>query len=140
MSKTPRKRSFADIVRDVKAAPPAPALQYDHPGEYTDGTFVDQEGRRYKEVSPSVSAARAYDVAAQGAVLVWDKGGCGDHCPHCPGYEWFDEADVARMVAAGRPDIRDKRNSKGNISEWLADDGSRLLIAWVDVRWGDVLA
>lgn len=129
-------QSFAEIVEQVKNSPQPPAPVYDAPGLHPDGTLVDADGRTYRQVSEEVSSARAFDLAARGAAVAWDSCGCGGYC----GFTWYDREAVARMVAAGRPEIRRTKRARGSIAEWLGEDGGSLLLAEGAVRWGELLA
>jgi hypothetical protein len=136
MGKRPRKPSFADIVRDVKESPDPRAQQYTHPGMQPDRTFVDQGGRVFHELHDVVTPAYARELAASGALVVWDSCGCGGYC----GFEWLEPAAVARLAASGPPNPRSNKRSGGGIAEWVAEDGSSLLLMWGNVGWGDELA
>ncbi|PPK92134.1 hypothetical protein CLV92_117102 [Kineococcus xinjiangensis] len=120
-----RPPSFAEVVEAVKAAPADPP-PFD---------LLGPGGRGFRLVTKGVSAEDAFVVAQGGAILGWDACGCNGDC----GYRWFDEADVARMVAAGRPKILHKRNWDGAITHLRSDDGGSLLLVKSPVRWGEHL-
>ncbi|MGY4643674.1 hypothetical protein [Cellulomonas sp. URHB0016] len=131
-----RQPSFRDIVDAVKATPAATSSEPDEPGLYTDGRLVAPGGHLYTRAAGEISSADAFHAAAAGAQVAWDPCGCGGYC----GLRWFDEADVAAMVALGRPNIRRTKKSRGSISEYRSEDGRGLLLMEGDVRWGDFLA
>ncbi|KQY42851.1 hypothetical protein [Cellulomonas sp. Root137] len=131
-----RQPSFSEIVDAVKATPAATPPESDRPGVRADGQIIDPLGRAYTETARDISSAAAHDAAAAGAQVAWDPCGCGGYC----GLRWFDVVDVARMVVAGRPNIRRTKKAYGSISEYRGEDGRVLLLVEADVRWGDFLA
>lgn len=133
MGKRRPQQSFADIVREVEAAPEPPKPER-HAGLYPD-EFVDKDNRHYVLVTEDVSEERALEAARTGALVVWDTCGCGGYC----GMEWFTADDVQRMVASGRPNISRTKRRRGSVSEWHAEDGTVLLLAEDAVAWGDVM-
>ncbi|MCC2317917.1 hypothetical protein [Cellulomonas chengniuliangii] len=131
-----RKPSFSEIVDAVRATPAAPASDSGQPGIYADGKVVAPGGRAYTKIASDISSAAAFEAAAEGAQVVWDPCGCGGYC----GLTWFGEADVARMVASGRPNIRQTKKARGSIAEYRSEDRRVLLLVEDAVRWGDLLA
>ena len=117
-------------------ATPRPVPDQTQPGFQADGSVVAPDGRTYRSSARDISAADAFTAAAAGARVAWDPCGCGGYC----GLTWFDEADVARMVTAGRPQIRRTKKARGAISEYRSDHGRVLLLAEEAVRWGSFLA
>lgn len=135
MVKAKRAQPFAQVLRDVEgelAASTRPKLK---PGLHDD-CFVDQTGVEYAICEEEITADRAHDLAAAGAIVVWDPCGCGGFC----GFTWFAPDDVAVMVRSGPPTIRNNKRSSALISEWRSDAGETLLLANQDVRWADLLA
>jgi hypothetical protein len=126
-----RQPSFRDIVAAVKATPQAWPANAVEPG-----TVLAPGGRTHRETVDELSAAAAFDAAAAGALVAWDPCGCNGYC----GLIWFDRADVARMVAAGRPHIRRTKKAFGSIAEYRSDDGHVLLLVEQRVRWGGFLS
>ncbi|KQY23278.1 hypothetical protein ASD16_12035 [Cellulomonas sp. Root485] len=135
MARQRREPSFQEVVDALKATPTASTAIPEAPGIYADGTVIAPDGRAYLEVASDVSSAVAFDAAAAGAQVVWDSCGCGGYCA----LTWFDEAEVARMVASGRPTIRRTKKAYGSIAEHRSADGRALLLVERDVRWGSVL-
>ncbi|WP_421732449.1 hypothetical protein [Cellulomonas sp.] len=131
-----RQPSFSEIVDAVKATPATPDPGADKPGVHADGTVVAPGGRAYTVAAHDISSAAAFDAAAAGAQVAWDPCGCNGYC----GLTWFDEAEVARMVAEGRPQIRRTKKAYGSIAEYRSEDGRVLLLVEESVRWGDFLA
>ena len=43
-------------------------------------------------------------------------------------------------MASGAPKARRRKDRVSHLSAWVSDDGSVVLVAVADVRWGDVLA
>ena len=127
MSKRPRTPTFAEIVREVEQAPP-PRVD-DRSG------VVDRDGTRWHQTAGEISPGRAFQLAAEGAAVAWDPCGCGGYC----GFDWFGADEVARLVAAGRPTVRDTKRHQGNLSEWASEDGRVLVVAEQAVRWGDLI-
>ena len=120
-----RRTSFAEVVEAVEATPAEPP-PFD---------LLGPGGRGFRLVAEDISAEDAFAIAQGGAILGWDACGCGGDC----GYHWFDEAGVARVVAAGKPRISHKRNWDGAITRLRSDDGESLLIVKSPVRWADYL-
>jgi hypothetical protein len=131
-----RQPSFSEILAEVKATPAAPVSDSEQPGIHADGKVVAPDGRAYAKTASDISSAAAFEAAAEGAQVAWDPCGCGGYC----GLNWFDEADVARMVALGRPNIRRTKKAHCSIAEYRSEDGRVLLLVEEDVRWGDFLA
>lgn len=131
MDRQDKRKTFADIVREVQSAP-VDEPSREAPGLHDDGRFVDQEGRSHALTHQELSEKEAHRAAKDGASVVWDSCGCGGGC----GFEWFSEEDVTRMASWGPPYIR----RRGSISEWRSEDGAVLLLAQDDVRWADSMA
>ena len=133
MANQRREPSFQQMVDELKATPSVPTAEA--PGICADGRVITPAGRVYLKRVGDISSADAFDAAAAGAQLAWDACGCNGYC----GLTWFDEAEVARMVASGRPTIRRTKKAYGSIAEYRSDDGRVLLLVEQDVRWGDLL-
>jgi hypothetical protein len=93
VSKRPKGKTFADIVREVEQQPVVPERDY--------SGVVDPSGKRWHRDEAEVSPARALELAGDGASVAWDNCGCGGYC----GFDWYTPEDVARMVAAGTPEV-----------------------------------
>jgi hypothetical protein len=123
-------RPFAAVLRDLESSPSTPV------GQPVDSSPRDPFGRRYDLVDASLSPGRALELVARGAAVAWDPCGCGGFC----GYVWLDRAAVGELVASGRPRLPRKKDRWGRLSRWQADDGTDLVLAEADVRWGAHLA
>jgi hypothetical protein len=128
VAKHHHRPTFADIVAEVESAPPP---QERSAGYYGD-TVVDAAGNVYGLTASDIDAARARELAATGAVVIWDDCGCGGYC----GLEWLDAAEVRALVASGPPDILHKKRRRGSIAAYATDDGRPLLYVEDAVRWG----
>jgi hypothetical protein len=128
MGKRPEQKSFADIVREVEAVPPA-AL----PAGLSAGVLTDQEGRQYERVDEDITPERALELASAGAIVVHDPCGCGGGC----GFDWYTAQDVKDMAVSGPPAIQKGKRRRGTISEWRAESGAALLLAEDAVRWAN---
>jgi hypothetical protein len=126
MSKRPKGKTFADIVREVEQQPVVPERDY--------SGVVDPSGRRWHRDEAEVSPARALELAGDGASVAWDNCGFG-----CCDFYWYTPEDVARMVAAGTPKVRQTKRRKGILSVWTSGDGDILVVAEDTVQWGDVI-
>jgi len=131
-----REPTFAEVVRAVRTAPAPPAPAPPRGELVGHDRLVDPTGREHVRVAHDVSPARALAAVVEGAQVVWDACGCAGSC----GLEWLDASQVARLVAAGAPKPRRRKDRVSHLSAWVADDGSVVLMAVADVRWGDVLA
>ncbi|ROS21803.1 hypothetical protein [Cellulomonas sp. PhB150] len=136
MGKQRRQPSFSEIVDAVKSSPQVVPPEPTEPGIYPDGTVLAPDRRRYVMATTDISSDYARAAGAGGAIAAWDPCGCGGFC----GLTWFDEADVARMAASGRPTIRRTKRAHGSISEYRSDDGRIVLLVEGDVRWGEFFA
>ena len=125
MAKQRRTTSFAEIVQEVNATPPAP-VPFD---------LLGPGGRGYRLVDADVSAEQARQVAAEGAALGWDACGCGGDC----GYRWHAPEEVARTAAAGPPELRRQGHLQGKVALLRSDEGEHLLLAHFPMRWGHLL-
>jgi len=128
VSKDPKGKTFAEVVREVEQQPVVPARDY--------SGVVDPGGRRWHRHLAEISPARALELAKEGAPIAWDPCGCGGYC----GFGWYAANDVARMVAAGTPNVRHTKRRRGNLSVWASDDGGILVVAEDAVQWGDVIS
>ena len=126
------------IVRDVKDAAAARPPQQTAAGLRVDGSLVDQVGRTFVQTDDSISEARALELAAAGAAVVWDSCGCGGG-GRCE-LDSYTAEEVARMVASGQPAIAHTKRRRGVVSEWRAQDGTVLLLAQIEVRWGEFMS
>ena len=127
MSKQPKVKTFAEVVREVEQQPVVPARDY--------SGVVDPSGRRWHQHLAEISPARALELAKEGASIAWDPCGCGGYC----GFDWYAADQAARMVAAGTPNVRHTKRRSGNISVWTSEDGGVLVVAEDAVEWGDVI-
>jgi hypothetical protein len=130
VSKRPKGKTFADVVRAVEQQPVVPESDY--------SGVVDPSGKRWHRDEAEVSPARALELAGDGASVAWDNCGCGGYC----GFDWYTPEDVARMVAAGTPEVsrHTKRRRGGSLSVWTSGDRDVLVVAENAVRWGDVIS
>lgn len=135
MAKRTARQSFAEIVREVHTAPPAAIAEPTGP-DLSSGRAKDPGGHIWEKVAGGTSATRAFALASAGGVVAWDPCGCGGYC----GITWYDRDDVARLVAAGKPHVRNNKRYRGSLSEWATTDGRRLVLAEAEVRWGHLLA
>lgn len=127
MSKQPKVKTFAEVVREVEQQPVVPSRDY--------SGVVDPSGRRWHQHLAEISPARALELAKEGASIAWDPCGCGGYC----GFDWYAADQAARMVAAGTPNVRHTKRRSGNISVWTSEDGGVLVVAEEAVEWGDVI-
>ena len=127
MSRQPKAKPFAEVVREVEQQPVATVRDY--------SGVVDPNGRRWHQHLAEISPARALELVKEGAPVAWDPCGCGGYC----GFDWFAADDVARMVAAGTPTVRHTKRKRGNLSVWTSDDGGVLVVAEDAVQWGDAI-
>lgn len=97
--------------------------------------MLGPDRRRWHHLRDGVAAAEALSMAAAGAAVAWDPCSCGGYC----GMRWYTRRDVEQMVCAGEPVVRVSKRHRGGISEWVTDDGQRLVVAEDAVTWGDLL-
>lgn len=126
MAKQHRTVPFAQVVQEVRAAPPSPA-PFDLHGPGRVG---------YRLVDADISAQKAREVAREGAALGWDACGCGGDC----GYRWHDAEQVARAAVDGAPEVRQQGRLKGRLALLRSDKGEHLLLAHFPLRWGTLLS
>lgn len=126
------KRSFADVVREVKAGPRVPQSS-----PTTSSGLTDPTGRTWHEVEESISEARAQELVRSGAELAWDD--CGSLGYGAP-VRWISRADAADLATRGQPTLRTNKRRTAGLSSWRTDDGAWLVLATQSVRWGDLLA
>lgn len=86
------------------------------------------DGGVYRKHAARVSASRAQELLASGALMAVDDCGCGGYC----GLDWPDATE--RRDLARRPP-RLSRRRFGWFEEWHTDTGHRLLVQYGDVRW-----
>ena len=127
MSKQPKVKTFAEVVREVEQQPVVTARDY--------SGVVDPSGRGWHQHLAKISPGRALELAKEGAPIAWDRCGCGGYC----GFDWYAADQAARMVAAGTPNVRHTKRRSGNISVWTSEDGGVLVVAEDAVQWGDVI-
>jgi len=127
VSRLPQRKPFADVVQEIRDQPAPRAPEF--------GGVVDPSGVRWVPSKPSISATEAHGLAQAGAAVAWDPCGCGGHC----GFTWFSVSEVARLVAAGTPTVRNTKRHQGNLSLWLSGQDRVLVVAEDAVRWGDLL-
>lgn len=128
MTKQPKGKTFAEVVREVEQEPVEPVRDY--------SGVVDPTGTRWHQHLAEISPARALELAKEGAGIAWDRCGCGGYC----GFDWYAADDVARMVAAGTPKLRHTKRKRGNLSLWKNEAEGLLVVAEDAVQWGDVLS
>ena len=131
-----RQPTFAEVVQAVRTAPAPPAAEPPRGQLVGHDRLVDPAGREFVRITHDVSPARALAAVVEGAQVVWDACGCDGYC----GLDWLDASQVARLVAAGAPEPRRRKDRVSHLSAWVSDDGSVVLMAVADVHWGDVLA
>lgn len=127
VSKQHKTKTFAEIVREVEEHPADPVP--DRSG------VVDPSGRRWHQELAQISPERALELAQQGAAVAWDFCGCRGYC----GLEWYSADEVAALVESGKPTIKAKKRSWGNISQWATSEGEVLVVAEVSVQWGSLI-
>ena len=125
--RTPRQ-TFAEVLREIEQTPAAA----ERPSA---GGTTDPDGTSWLPVAARIDPGRALSLAAAGARVAWDPCGCGGYC----GFDWFSPTEVARLVAAGIPVVRNNRRKYGSLSEWASEDGRSLVVAEAFVRWADLL-
>jgi hypothetical protein len=125
------QRSFADVMREARAAPQRP-----QPPAAAAG-LTDAVGRRWREVEESISESRAQALVRDGAELAWDD--CGSLGYGTP-VRWISRAEAADLAAHGPPTLRVNKRHAAGLSSWRTEDGSWLVLATQSVRWGDRLA
>lgn len=104
-----RSPSFADVVRDVRAA-----VDERPTGLPVSGPrLVDPAGRVWHEVEGDVAEARARELVLAGAGLAWDD--CGSLGYGAP-VDWVEPQEAARLAAAGPPALRSGRNRSAGLS------------------------
>jgi hypothetical protein len=128
VSKQPKGKTFAEVVREVEQQPVEPVRDY--------SGVVDPGGTRWHQQLAEISPARALELAKERAPIAWDPCGCGGFC----GFDWYAAEDVARMVAAGTPKVRHTKRKRGNLSVWTNEAGAVLVVAEDAVQWGDVIS
>jgi len=135
---TSKRKSFVDIVADVKREAAA-ALPVQPPVGFTiEGDIVSPDGRRFAgDLAVDIDESRAAEVVAEpGTIVVYDPCGCGGYC----GLDWFHGEQVDRLRAAGLPAVRGRRkHGSWRMTEWRSDDGVALLLIDGRVSWGGLL-
>ena len=125
---TPRSRSFADVVREVREAGTGYPAEREAPGQ----RLVDPAGRVWHEAE-AITGTRARELVQAGAALAWDD--CGS-LGYGPPVDWVPRDEAAALAAAGPPTLRTGRHRSAGLSAWRADDGAWLVLASMSVRWG----
>ncbi|MEH3075110.1 MAG: hypothetical protein PGN11_00285 [Quadrisphaera sp.] len=131
-----RGPTFAQVVQELREAPAAPVAEPPVGRMVGHDQLYDPRGHRFERVAHDISPAVALAEVTAGAQVAWDRCGCAGYC----GLDWLDAQHVARLVAAGAPSPRRRKDPVSHLSAWEADDGSVVVLAVADVRWGDVLA
>ncbi len=124
---------FKEVVAALKASQPPVVETRPGPGLYGE-KLVHPDGRTYELARDELAPSEAQDLAAAGALVVWDACAC---CGYC-GLEWFGRDEVRKMVADGEPRIS-KKNTWEEIWEMRSSDGACVLLVWGDVRWSSLL-
>lgn len=133
VTKHRRQKPFREVVDALKASASATPEARPVPG--LDGEkLVHLDGRTYELKRDELSPSEARELAAEGALVVWDSCACGGGC----GLEWFGADEVRKMVVAGEPKIR-KKNHWEEIWEMRSSDRACVLLVSGDVQWGDLL-
>jgi hypothetical protein len=126
-----RKPTFADIVNEVLATPPAPIDV--RAGRFNaSGQFFDPSGSVLTRVSSSISPADAARMVAEGALVVFEGCGCGGSAGGCVP-QW-----IAAEKLSGKPAFIKGFGSPTWIDSW-SSDASRVVFVHGDVQWGDEL-
>lgn len=133
VSKHGKVAPFSEVVEALKASRPPETTVQPAPGLH-DETLVDQRGEAYEVRRDRLTPAEALELAAAGALVVWDSCSCGGQC----GLQWFGRDEVRRMVLSGEPRIR-RKNYWEEIWEMRSATDSCILLVFGDVRWGDIL-
>lgn len=130
MTRRPRE-SFADTIARVKARPSQPPrVPAGRHGYY----WGDPDRNRYELVTADLSPDEAVALARGGARVVYDACGCGgEQCQ----LDWLSADDVSGMVASGPPVLHPSKHGGAALEHWHSADGHDLVVAAVEISWGD---
>ena len=103
------------------------------PGLDDNGEWVDPNGRSYRLMTAQLQPAAARQLAADGAAVVHDSCGCGGR--QCA-LDWLNASEVAEL-ARTIPVLDRPRRGWGCLEEWRSPSGAILIVAAIDVIWGD---
>jgi hypothetical protein len=132
---TKRKPTFAEIVENVRAAPPTKITV--RPGGFNaDAQFFDPSGSLLNRVQHSISESDAADLVVAGALAVFESCGCGGGGGCIP--DWVSDDDLSRLRTAGKPRFVKGYGSPTWIDHWTGD-GRDVVFLHGDVEWGDVI-
>ncbi|SHF50414.1 hypothetical protein SAMN05443575_0127 [Jatrophihabitans endophyticus] len=127
-----RAESFAEAVERLAARPTRPRRV--RAGRRGD-SWADPSGVAYTLVDDGLRPSVALALAAQGARVVYDACGCGG--VECE-LDWLSGAEVATLASRGRPPIvRSSEDGRADLEHWRSEEGGDLVVAAVDVSWGD---
>jgi len=128
-----RKRTFAEIVEEVRATPPTP-IQVRPGGVNAAGQLFDPSGSLLAARSV-IDPARAAALVSDGALVAFEGCGCGGFAGGCQP-QWADAGSLARLRAAGNPRFVKGYGSPTWIDEWSSESGAVVFLHG-DVKWGD---
>ena len=128
-----QSQTMAEIVDELRSQ----RLEAVEEPSEVDG-LVGPDGDVFVSVQTEVSPDQAVRAIRAGALVVWDRCGCGGYC----GLDWLDADRRQVLLTAERPRIgrRPKKGRWGNVSLWMSGSGIQLLLAEAHVRWGTELA
>lgn len=128
-----RKQTLAEIVAEVRAAPPEPVVV--RPGAVNaSGQFFDPAGALLTS-QRSIDPAQAAALVADGALVAFEGCGCGGFGGGCQP-EWADESARERLASAGSPRFVKGFGSPTWIDEW-SSESSTVVFLHGDVKWGE---
>lgn len=129
--KRQQSETFGDVVAGLRARPArGPRIPAGRHGKY----WGDPDEHRCELVAADLSPDDAVKLARQGARVVYDSCGCGgDQCR----LDWLSAVDVKRIAASGPPALHPGKDGRADLEHWRSTDGLDLIVAAVDVSWGD---
>lgn len=133
----PVEDSVASVASTADLATPRPKRRKRvpwQPGMQANGTFRDRVGRVFTEVDDEVIPVEARQMLEAGAVLVWDRCGCGGGC----GLMWVPATRLGELITT-YPVLHRTRLGSGAMSAWKAKDGTSLLFLQSSITWGRVI-
>jgi hypothetical protein len=121
------KRSFNDIVAEVKAAPKPDVPVKQEPGK----VLIAPDGTVFRNADRLLDETEAAQLLTSGAWVAIDDCGCVGYC----GLQWRSPSDPIRRM----PEVpKAKKNQEpfASIEEWRAEDGlSMVLFSGPDFKW-----